>query len=367
MQVITTNSNGGSLAQKNNGNSTLYFFQGIASILVVLIHIPFPGVIGIFFTSLARFAVPLFYMVSGYTLYQYIETDIYRAKVSKRIKRNAWITVVGILVYFLFDIAKCVIRQESITEYLMGVVSPDKILLFLFFGIIPISSAQILWFIYGLVCIYVILYFFMPKKKNIYRNAIVSLAIMVLFFIGKIICTALNIRFFGIDLSMDFIYGNWIVIGFTSVTIGIALRKFVDDYPKIVKNVRRYSHIVSILCIILNFLLCFILDRLIGMYLSYTVFTLILDFMIFILATEDRLSQRNLMSTIGREHSRNIYLWHPIFISITNYALIAVGLEEKTLALWGQPVVVIVATIVLSLVLCFASKLIKGRLCGGKV
>ena len=42
MREVTTNS---ATNQKPNGNATLYFFQGIACILVVLIHIPFPDLI----------------------------------------------------------------------------------------------------------------------------------------------------------------------------------------------------------------------------------------------------------------------------------------------------------------------------------
>lgn len=366
MPAITKKCNDNTTTQNRKSNSTLYLFQGIASILVVLIHIPFPGIVGVFFVSLARFAVPLFYMVSGYTLYQYIETNTYKTKVLKRIKKNAWITIVGILVYFLFDIAKCILRHESISEYLIGIVAPDKLLMFLFVGIIPIDSAQILWFIYGLVCIYVLLYFFMPRKKNVYRNAIISLIVMISFFVGKIVCTAFKIHIWGIDFSKDYIYGNWIVIGLTSVTIGIALKKFVDDYPSIIKRVRRFFPTITIICIILNFILCYTLDRLFGMYLSYTVFTLILDFWVFILATDDRMSPNNIMSVIGNNHSRNIYLWHPIFISITNYLLIFLGLDGTTIARWGQPIVVIAATIMFSGILYLVSKLFRNRLYGGK-
>lgn len=42
--------------------------KALACIFVVLIHCMFPGKIGLVFRALARFAVPLFFAVSGYFL-----------------------------------------------------------------------------------------------------------------------------------------------------------------------------------------------------------------------------------------------------------------------------------------------------------
>lgn len=38
----------------------------ICAFIVVCIHVPFPGIIGEYFTSLTRIAVPVFFMITGY-------------------------------------------------------------------------------------------------------------------------------------------------------------------------------------------------------------------------------------------------------------------------------------------------------------
>lgn len=47
-------------------NKCLNFAKGVACILVVFIHCQFPPPVGRYVISIARAAVPLFFMVSGY-------------------------------------------------------------------------------------------------------------------------------------------------------------------------------------------------------------------------------------------------------------------------------------------------------------
>lgn len=44
----------------------LYILEGIACLAVITIHIGFPGTIGVIVNVIARFAVPLFFIVSGF-------------------------------------------------------------------------------------------------------------------------------------------------------------------------------------------------------------------------------------------------------------------------------------------------------------
>ena len=357
--AIKQENNNSTTYKKSKENATLYFFQGIACILVVLIHIPFPGTVGTFFVSLARFAVPLFYMISGYTLYRYIEGNKYKSKVADRIKKNSIVTGTALLAYLFVDIAKCILQHESISEYLSDMVEIENILLFLIVGIIPISSGKVLWFIYGLVYVYVIMYVIPPQKKHVYRNAVISSVIMVLFSMAKVIFTAYPVTLAGINLSEYWIYGNWAVIGFTSVTIGIAIAKFVEEYPEKIKTLCFYSPIIGFLCIVINFIVCFKLDLKYGMYLSYTIFTLILDLLIFVISANDFMSHGNPIVIFGKKHSRNVYLWHPIFVSLTNYAVILLKLQNTWLEAWIQPFTVIVATIIFSIILNKMSSLVN--------
>ena len=67
-------------------NNTLEIMKLIASYMVILIHFYFKDGFGGVMDALARFAVPLFFIVSGFYSYQ-ISLD----KIKKRIKRIAYI------------------------------------------------------------------------------------------------------------------------------------------------------------------------------------------------------------------------------------------------------------------------------------
>ena len=47
-------------------NYCLDFIKGIACIFVVFFHCSFPGIMGMSIAAVGRFAVPFFFMVSGY-------------------------------------------------------------------------------------------------------------------------------------------------------------------------------------------------------------------------------------------------------------------------------------------------------------
>lgn len=55
---------------KKQYNYCMDFLKGIACILVVFIHVKFPGDFGQAVQAIARFAVPFFFMVSGYYCYR---------------------------------------------------------------------------------------------------------------------------------------------------------------------------------------------------------------------------------------------------------------------------------------------------------
>ena len=49
-----------------NRNNNLDILKTICAFLVICIHIPFPGSVGAIITPLARIAVPIFFMITGY-------------------------------------------------------------------------------------------------------------------------------------------------------------------------------------------------------------------------------------------------------------------------------------------------------------
>ena len=59
-------------------NRTLDMVKAICAYAVVLLHVHFPGSAGIIANVLARFAVPVFFMVSGYFCFRGDDTEFIR-------------------------------------------------------------------------------------------------------------------------------------------------------------------------------------------------------------------------------------------------------------------------------------------------
>lgn len=333
-------------------NITLYFFQGIASILVVFIHIPFPGELGTVVAAWARISVPLFFMISGYTLYPYIDADQFRKKISQRIKRNGVITVICLSIYFFVDIAKCILKRESVWTFLGPLFSKANIVKLITLGIIPPGTGGVLWFMIALVYIYILLLFLEPllKKKHIKMCGGVAFISMVLFGLIKIIMTAFDLHIGAFYMGSNWIYGNWIAIGLPAVIIGISMRKVIEDGT--LKNFR-CSIVLAVmaLCIIATSIESLILDWKLDLYLSYSVFTLIVDCCIFVLAQRNYFRPNNPLVKVGKYYSRNLYLWHPLVMSAVSISVSILKLGNNMAVMYLQPVAVLFGALLLSVAL----------------
>lgn len=97
---------------KQSENQNLYILEGIASLLVITIHIGYPGFVGIVINVLARLAVPLFFIVSGYFLGdidKYTTTRL-NHKICRIFKLSLWATIF----YWCWGIIlHCMFLQES--------------------------------------------------------------------------------------------------------------------------------------------------------------------------------------------------------------------------------------------------------------
>ena len=333
-------------------NITLYFFQGLASLLVVFIHIPFPGVVGTVVTAWARISVPLFFMISGYSLYNHLGTSNFRKKIIQRIKRNGAITAFGLIIYFFVDVGKCILKKESVWTFLGPVLSWENLVKFFLLGVIPPGTGGVLWFMIALVYIYTLLLFLEPllKKEKITIWGSVAFICMVLLGLIKITTTALNAHISSFYLGSNWIYGNWIAIGLPAFLIGMSLCKVIEEntWSKF-----RCQYILAIMtiCITATSIESLVLKRNLDMYLSYTIFTLIVDVCIFILAQKDYFCPQNPIVKLGKKYSRDLYLWHPLVMSAVSITVTRLRLGDNIIVMYLQPVIVLEMSLLFSVLL----------------
>ena len=133
---------------------SLDFLKGIACIAVVLIHFQFPGRIGFAVRQMSRFAVPLFFCISGFFFMKsgnQIEATARKFRHSFFLFLGAMLFHIGIMALGLADI--------SIKSYIHGFLSVEWVSRF-FISNTPYSWHH-LWFLCALIYTYLfaLLYF----------------------------------------------------------------------------------------------------------------------------------------------------------------------------------------------------------------
>ncbi|MBQ1991839.1 MAG: acyltransferase family protein, partial [Clostridia bacterium] len=110
--------------QRNNG---LDLLKTICAFMIICVHAPFPGLLGDIFTPLARIAVPVFFMITGY----YYSLTKERKKEKKQIIKVLKLFLSANVLYVFWSLVKVVMNGDSITAFIGDVFSIKTILGFL--------------------------------------------------------------------------------------------------------------------------------------------------------------------------------------------------------------------------------------------
>ena len=123
--------------------------KAICAFGVVCIHVPFPGTIGEYFTTLTRIAVPIFFMITGY-FYPNVERSSGKIK---QIKKILILMIKANLIYFLWNIVYAAIGQ-NIEFYLKDTFTLKNLRDFLLFNESPLREH--LWYLGAIFYVLVI-------------------------------------------------------------------------------------------------------------------------------------------------------------------------------------------------------------------
>ena len=203
-------------------NITLDILKLIAAYFVVFIHIPFYGEFGNIISALARFAVPIFFMTSGYYCYGQTTSDI-KKKIFKIVK----ILLFASILYNLCDVFRvCVLNGFSeIPLFLQSRFNFTRLYELLVFNI-PFSATR-LWFLLALIYVYVIQSFFVKFKvdhKVIFIFSIVFIALNLI--LGE------GLQIFGIIIPEHY-FRNFILTAYPFFVFGLFYRKYYEYIIKV--------------------------------------------------------------------------------------------------------------------------------------
>ena len=292
----------------------LDFLKGFAACFVVFMHARFPDAFGEYVAKVGTFAVPVFFMTSGYFSF-----NATKSKTLKSIKRTATylfvayiLNLIRILVEMGFDLSLVIsyFKTEIFTaSHLMKVILLTQTLV-----------SGVAWFLLSLLICYILKYFLGKKLRYLgYLGIIVGV-------IGVLPPTSV---YFGLPINNPWINGIPFFI------IGELLREHNDVINQ------KISSIALVLAEIIGFILIIL-----ACYYGkqwWHIGTLLLSPSLFVLFS--RMDMRfNRFCLLGSTYAFFIYIVHPLVL----HAYDAVRMNISVTESWLRPLIILGITISLA-------------------
>jgi len=284
-------------------NHFLYIIEAIACLSIIFIHAQIPSSIGTELKILSRFAVPLFFLISGY--YNYFSS---KEKLVNRVKKMIKTFIFFSSIYLLIDF---IFMQAGLLPIDF---EPIDLLYLIFFNYTNFICYH-LWFLLALIYTYVFNIIFYKKKFSL-KILIITLISIILFYVLEYL--------FKDTIERDTILvltRNWITIGIPFYYVGRLLKPNAK-YLKISNFVLIITLVLGIIFTNAEYLfLTKILDfKEVGdLFLG----TILIDLSLFILTLKNpSLIKNKFLEKIGKDYTLYIYLIHPLIIRIIYQVLI---------------------------------------------
>lgn len=289
---------------KKQQNHYLDYWKGIACIAVVFFHARFPiytldGVL----QSMFRFAVPLFFMISGY--YSYYESrDVVAQKLPAKMKRIFWINFGGCFYYFVVQMAIGLFGDshggvEAAIERFHVLFNKRTMVSWLIFNQDPFVN--IMWFTSALLYCYII--FWCINKFHLYRlfYGLIPVLLAVHLMVGNVLIL------FGQEVNKLY-YRNFLFFGLPFFMLGNYLHGHREDILE--KGNEMKCQVVFFLGLLLSIGEWFVFGRR-EMYLG-TILVVISVFLMTMYQPEKK--SNSFFTKVGKEYSLFVYIMHYSFI-----------------------------------------------------
>ncbi|MBR4829340.1 MAG: acyltransferase [Muribaculaceae bacterium] len=294
----------------------LDFLKGIAACFVVFMHVKFPDQFGDYVARVGTFAVPVFFMTSGY-----FALNASRSKVLRSLKRTA----VYLLVAYLLNIVRIMVTMgfdmgSVFRFFTTEVLAPQHLLKVLVFSQSKLSGVA--WFLISLMMCYALKYLLGKKLRYLgYAGAVIGI-------IGVLPPVSNHV---GLPINNPWINGIPFFI------IGELLH---DHKAWVQEHIPNWLMIVSSIAgLAISIAACYY-----GTQWWYCG-TLLLSPALFILSSRSDMKY-NPICLMGSTYAFFIYIIHPLMM----HAYDAIRTAPSTTELWLRPLIVLALTILLAII-----------------
>lgn len=310
--------------------------KGIACILIVFIHCQFPGYIGTAIRVSSRFAVPFFFMISGYFCIYGNPPHWRKDKGGVKIIHISKIIIFAILFYALFhSFLYCMIGESCIYEEFLKNVSVRKLKIFLIHNS-PFVYSHI-WFLFALMYLYILCTMLQNKILGIWKLPIVILCSLLFALLGEILPS------FGYSKEVlpCFIPTNTFVLrAMPFFFMGMLMREYNTKLSTFLSMPNRL--IITSICI---GCLMSMIERLLFCDTQFYIGSYISVFFIFIFCLKNPSLTIKSLEYCGRNLSMIVYIVHVAYIILFRYLISHQIINETIWFLWFRPLFVLVLSI----------------------
>lgn len=311
-----------------NKNYFLYFLKAIAAYSIIFIHCKFYGEAGMIIDSLARFAVPIFFLSSGY--FVFTKEDALSKKIYKRIKNLTCVFLFCSIVYFML---------KTILSRSLNITAIDVLKLLIFNDTSFISAH--LWFLPALIYCYILLLVAHKLKMIRFTFILIPVLLVVNIIVGFYFSSN------HITEQNNYIIRNFLFFGFPFFMIGYFINTYKDKVSQLTVHIK--PHIFALGIIIGNVITVidykYIGDK--SLYFGSVIVSVLL--FIYSLKKSDAFN-KSIVSKIGEKYSLFIYLWHPIVISGVSIISNRINISHSIEFLYVQPIIIVLLVTTLSII-----------------
>ena len=306
-------------------NCLLDIVKLIASFFVVFIHVTFPGTFGQSIRSFSGFAVPLFFITSGYFSREIIDAKNYK-KLFSRIKSLCLIFLIAIVSYsFVYIII------NGLNSYINYFMIKDTYIKLLAFNSFENTFFTPLWFLLALIYVYAVIIVLLKIKLE---KLIIALPCL---FLPLILLSGFN----GIKYEIsNILYSNFLITGIPYFSVGYILKNKVSSISKQGLKINNALFVFNVL------LFAFLYVRLSNIFHISSITNIIIAITLFIISVSYRVElSNNKVGFIISKLSLYIYILHWLV-----YNLMSTYIPLK-INMWVYPIIVLLISMFISLLL----------------
>lgn len=314
-------------------NHCLDLVKGIACMFVVCMHCEFPGYFGVLVQCVARFAVPFFFMVSGYFCYRAQGTTNYPRKV----RHIASIILFACTVYVIYRAltgGSFDITRRQLFEW---VVLNE-----------PVIVAGQLWFLFALLYDYIVFGLLDTGGIVGLTKALVPINLVLY------VVLAQGAHLAGIKIPNP-IYRNFLIEGLLLFSLGYWLHAYERRI--------RVPNGLLVAGIVLFTALCPVERLLIGRDFGINLVTFPQVLCIFLYCLQNpSVGEGSPLEVLGERYSLYVYVLHPLFWKLLERFYKLYGLKKSVPAQYAMPILCIMLSIIASVAVVRVKGLIDERL-----